>query len=115
MRKRYGDREVEYPLTLELGQQVAETFSAMGDTTRALILLTLRQGERCVSDLAGALGVSESSVSQHLRLLRTLRLVRPRRQGRNVFYRLDDHHVEALLQVCLEHVFSEQDGSMRIE
>lgn len=94
-------------LTLDLGQYVAETFSAMGDPSRALILLHLRRGEHCVSDLAGLLGVSESAVSQHLRLLRTLRLVRPRRQGRNVFYRLDDQHVEQLLEVCLEHVTGE--------
>ena len=87
----------------ELCRQAAETFSAMGDPSRVTILVHLAQGEHCVSDLAGRLGISESAVSQHLRLLRTLRLVRPRREGRHVYYSLDDHHVEILLSVCLEH------------
>ena len=97
-----------YPLTLDLGQLVAETFSAMGDSSRALILLNLSREERCVSDLAALLNISESATSQHLRLLRTLRLVRSRRQGRNVFYSLDDHHVRQLLEVCVEHVVGEK-------
>lgn len=84
-------------------RSMADTFSAMGDPNRAMILLHLAAGERCVSDLAGVLGISESAVSQHLRLLRTLRLVRPRKQGRHVFYALDDQHVKILLGVCLEH------------
>lgn len=83
---------------------MAEIFSAMGDPNRTMILMELARAERCVSDLATQLGVSESAVSQHLRLLRTLRLVRPRRQGRNVYYALDDEHVEALLKICLDHV-----------
>ncbi len=82
---------------------VAEVFAAMGDRNRVKILLQLLQGEQCVSDLASALGVSESAVSQHLRLLRTLRLVRFRKQGRYVHYALDDHHVKDLLAICLEH------------
>ena len=85
-------------------RSMADTFSAMGDPNRAMILLQLAAGERCVSDLAALLQISESAVSQHLRLLRTLRLVRPRKQGRHVFYALDDHHVKILLGVCLEHV-----------
>ena len=92
------------PVDPELCRQAAETFSAMGDPSRAMILVYLARGEHCGSDLAGLLGISESAVSQHLRLLRTLRLVRPRRQGRHVYYSLDDHHVEILLSVCLEHV-----------
>ncbi len=92
------------PVDPEHCRLAAATFSAMGDASRATILVHLSRGERCVSDLAAELGISESAVSQHLRLLRTLRLVRPRRQGRHVYYSLDDHHVEVLLDVCLEHV-----------
>jgi len=88
----------------ETCRHIADIFSAMGDRSRTMILLQLAQGERCVSDLATLLGISESAVSQHLRLLRTLRLVRPRREGRHVYYTLDDHHVKTLLSVCLEHV-----------
>ena len=92
------------PVDPEVCRQAADTFSAMGDPNRTMILVHLSRGERCVSDLAAELGVSESAVSQHLRLLRNLRLVRPRRDGRHVYYSLDDHHVEILLSVCMEHV-----------
>jgi DNA-binding transcriptional ArsR family regulator len=88
----------------ETRRHIADTFSAMGDPSRAAILLHLARDEHCVSDLAAMLGITESAVSQHLRLLRALRLVRSRRQGRHVFYLLDDHHVKTLLNVCLEHV-----------
>lgn len=85
-------------------RHMAATFSAMGDASRAQLLLLIASQERCVSDLARELKISESAVSQHLRLLRSLRLVRPRRQGRNVYYVLDDRHVEQMLTICLEHV-----------
>jgi DNA-binding transcriptional ArsR family regulator len=88
----------------ETRRHMAATLSAMGDASRIHILLLIAGQERCVSDLARELGISESAVSQHLRLLRSLRLVRPRRQGRNVFYALDDDHVAQMLRVCLEHV-----------
>ena len=88
----------------ETRRRMAETFSAMGDPSRTAILLHLARGEQCVSDLAQLVGISESAVSQHLRLLRTLRLVRPRKQGRHVYYMLDDQHVEQMLSVSLEHV-----------
>jgi DNA-binding transcriptional ArsR family regulator len=91
-------------IDVETRRRIAETFSAMGDPSRAAILLHLAREERCPSDLAGLVGISESAVSQHLRLLRTLRLVRPRKEGRHVYYALDDHHVRALLGLCLEHV-----------
>jgi len=96
-------------LTVEgLDEQVfrhmAATFSAMGDASRTRLLLLIASQERCVSDLARELKITESAVSQHLRLLRSLRLVRPRRQGRNVYYALDDRHVEQMLAICLEHV-----------
>jgi len=94
----------EARIDAELCRHIADTFSAMGDPNRAMILLHLARAEHCVSDLARQVGISESAVSQHLRLLRTLRLVRSRRQGRNIFYQLDDHHVEQLLAVALEHV-----------
>ena len=92
------------PIDPEISRHIADTFAAMGDASRAAILLRLARKEHCVSDLARQLGISESAVSQHLRLLRTLRLVRPRREGRHVYYVLDDHHVRTMLGVCLEHV-----------
>jgi len=83
---------------------LAETFRALGDTTRVRLLDALSKAELCVCDLAALLGLSESAVSHQLRLLRGLRLVRPRRQGRLVFYALDDAHIMDLFRQGLAHV-----------
>src|SRR6185437_11564177 len=71
---------------------LAETFRALSDPTRVSIVLSLLRQELCTCDLAAITGVSESAVSQHLRILRQLRLVRSRREGRMVFHSLDDGH-----------------------
>jgi DNA-binding transcriptional ArsR family regulator len=83
---------------------LAETFRTLGDPTRVRLLSALSGGELCVCDLATLLGVSESAVSHQLRLLRSLRLVRARREGRMVFYRLDDDHIVRLLAQGREHI-----------
>lgn len=83
---------------------LADTFRALGDPTRVRILDALSHGELCVCDLAALVGMSESAVSHQLRLLRNLRLVRPRRDGRMVFYALDDRHIITLFRQGLRHV-----------
>lgn len=85
-------------------EALAETFRVLGDPTRVRILDALSGGELCVCDIASLAGISESAVSHQLRLLRGMRLVRPRRSGRLVFYALDDHHIIELLQQALTHV-----------
>jgi ArsR family transcriptional regulator, lead/cadmium/zinc/bismuth-responsive transcriptional repressor len=85
-------------------EALADTFRALGDPTRVRILHALSHGELCVSDLADAVGISESAASHQLRLLRGMRLVRPRRAGRQVYYAVDDHHILELLQQALTHV-----------
>lgn len=85
-------------------QALADTFRVLGDPTRVRILDAVADGELCVCDLAALVGQSESSVSHHLRLLRTMRLVRARREGRMVFYALDDDHITRLLSQGREHV-----------
>ncbi len=85
-------------------QGLADTFSALGDPTRVRILDALSHGELCVCDLAAVLRLSQSAVSHQLRLLRGLRLVRPRREGRVVFYSLDDQHIISLFRQTLQHV-----------
>ncbi|MHB8510169.1 MAG: ArsR/SmtB family transcription factor [Candidatus Dormibacteria bacterium] len=79
-------------------------FSALADPNRARIVHTLLRHELCTCDLAGALDVSESVVSQHLRILRSLTLVKSRREGRVVYHRLDDDHVSALVRTALLHL-----------
>jgi DNA-binding transcriptional ArsR family regulator len=83
---------------------LAEVFGALGDSNRAKIVYSLLRQELCVCDIAAVVGISESAVSQHLRLLRTLRLVKNRREGKMNFYSLEDDHVRSLLDICLEHI-----------
>ncbi len=83
---------------------LAETFSALGDPNRMRILLALATVGLCVGDLAAVVGVSESAISQHLRVLRSLRWVKRRRVGRMVYYSLDDQHVQSLLELEMEHI-----------
>ncbi len=84
--------------------ELAQLFQAMGDPSRAKIIFALSQQELCVCDLARLLDLSVSAVSHQLRLLRNLRLVKFRREGRMAYYSLDDNHVERLLKDGLEHV-----------
>jgi ArsR family transcriptional regulator, lead/cadmium/zinc/bismuth-responsive transcriptional repressor len=96
---------------------LADTFRALADPTRVSIALSLLRQELCTCDLAAITGVSESAVSQHLRVLRRLRLVKSRREGRLVFYSLDDLHIRILLTVCLHHIHDDgqqHDGLERV-
>jgi len=88
----------------EVYTELAETFGALADSNRAKIVHSLRGRELCVGCLADIIGISESAVSQHLRILRNLRLVRSHKEGRLVYYRLNDAHIETLLDICLEHI-----------
>jgi ArsR family transcriptional regulator len=83
---------------------LAETFKALSDPTRVRMVSLLADAELCVCDLAAALGMSQSAVSHQLRTLRDMRLVRWRRDGRQIFYALDDEHVADLFRRGLEHV-----------
>ncbi|MGH9183123.1 MAG: ArsR/SmtB family transcription factor [Acidimicrobiales bacterium] len=89
--------------------RLADQFRLLGDPTRTRILYALEAGELCVCDLAATVGVPESSVSQALRLLRTAGIVRNRRDGRMVYYRLDDAHVRLLLDLSRQHLRHGED------
>jgi ArsR family transcriptional regulator len=84
--------------------QLAKTFKALSDPTRVQIVSLLANTELCVCDLAAVLGMSQSAVSHQLRTLRDWRLVRRRREGRQIFYALDDAHVVDLFKRGLDHV-----------
>ncbi|HEV2129361.1 MAG TPA: metalloregulator ArsR/SmtB family transcription factor [Thermomicrobiales bacterium] len=92
---------------------VASLFAVLGDPTRIRVLTALAAGELCVCDLAAATGVNRSTVSHQLRVLRTHRLVRRRREGKVAYYALDDDHVLQLLAVAGEH--SSETGAGRKE
>ena len=82
---------------------MADIFRACSSGTRLRLLLALAEEELCVCDLAATVNASPSGVSHHLRLLRALRLVRKRREGRMIYYRLDDEHVRDLLHLARAH------------
>jgi ArsR family transcriptional regulator, lead/cadmium/zinc/bismuth-responsive transcriptional repressor len=85
-------------------QALADLFSILGDPTRVRMVDALAEGELCVCDIAAHIGISESAVSHQLRLMRGMRIVRGRREGRCVYYTLDDQHVLDLFQQGLRHV-----------
>lgn len=82
---------------------LAETFQALADPTRVRIISALMDTELCVYDLARLVGMSQSAVSHQLRILRSLGLVKFRKEGRTVHYSLDDDHIRDLFQRGLEH------------
>jgi DNA-binding transcriptional ArsR family regulator len=88
----------------ELFSLLAATFQALGDSTRVRIVWALSKTELCVGDIARLLSMSQPAVSHHLRLLRNMRLVKVRREGRISFYQLDDAHISRLLAEGIEHV-----------
>lgn len=83
---------------------LAEIFKVLGDPTRVKIIYALTQKELCVCDLAAVLNISQSAISHQLRVLRNLRLVKYRREGKIVYYSLDDFHIVNLFNEGLEHV-----------
>ncbi len=84
--------------------RLAQIFAALADPTRLQLISALNQRELCVCDLAAVLGMSQSAVSHQLRLLRALGLVRNRKEGRVVYYALDDEHIRDLFERGLEHI-----------
>ncbi len=84
--------------------QLASTFKALSDPTRVRIISALSHNEMCVYDLAAAVGISQSAVSHQLRTLREMRLVKFRKEGRHVYYTLDDEHVHSLFDQGLNHI-----------
>lgn len=109
---RHTSAEVVAPIrrtlvSLRAAEALAATFSVLGDPTRVRLLDALAQQEMCVCELAELVDSSESAVSHQLRLLRSLRLVRSRRSGRLVFYRLDDEHIRRLLDQGRRHIEEE--------
>lgn len=86
------------------GAHVAELFRAFSDTSRVRIMSALLSGEKNVSALAELVGISESAVSHHMRGLRQMRLVTARRDGKEVYYHMDDEHIITLFQQGIRHI-----------
>ncbi len=83
---------------------VSDFFKIVGDSTRLRILMSLGCGELCVSDISNVLDMSISAISHQLKALREAKLVKIRKDGKIVYYSLDDDHIKKLLDVSFEHV-----------
>jgi ArsR family transcriptional regulator, lead/cadmium/zinc/bismuth-responsive transcriptional repressor len=84
--------------------ELAQLFKVLGDNTRIRILDALYRSELCVCDLTALLGMNQSAVSHQLRVLRDARIVKSKKQGKNVLYSLDDEHISELVRMGSEHV-----------
>lgn len=96
IREDLPDDEVLYDL--------AELFKVFGDTTRVKILYVLFESELCVNDIAQCLNMTPSAVSHQLRILKANKLAKFRREGKTVFYSLDDEHVRSMIALGMEHI-----------
>lgn len=88
----------------ELLYDLADLFKVFGDTTRIKILYALMEGDLCVADISEIIGATQSAVSHQLRALKTARLVRFRRDGKNIIYSLSDDHVHTMLAQGMSHI-----------
>jgi DNA-binding transcriptional ArsR family regulator len=107
MAKKTVSRKQPEILDEHVSAHVAELFAVFGDTSRVRILSCLAAGEQNVGSLARTVGISESAVSHHMRQLRHLRLVSSRKNGREVFYRIDDPHILTLFWQGVRHIQEE--------
>ena len=88
----------------EILYDVAELFKVFGDSTRIKIICALFESEMCVYDLAAALSMTQSAISHQLRILKTANLVKFRREGKLIYYSLDDEHVQQIFDAGYKHV-----------
>ena len=89
---------------LELFDKIAEFFKIIGDPTRTKILFALDQNEMCVCDIANVLGMTKSSISHQLATLRKSGIVKCRREGKEIYYTLDDEHIKQVFEIGIEHI-----------
>lgn len=89
---------------------VSELFKVFGDSTRARIICALNIEEMCVCDLSALLNMTQSAISHQLRLLKVSRIVKSRKQGRVVYYSLDDAHIGQIFAMAFDHIMEEMEG-----
>lgn len=92
----------------ELLDGIADTFKVFGDKTRIKILYVLHSSELCVCDIAQLLDMNQSAISHQLRVLKQAKLVKSRRDGKSIFYSLDDSHVRTILSMGMEHAMEQE-------
>ncbi|MCH5297762.1 MAG: winged helix-turn-helix transcriptional regulator [Ruminococcus sp.] len=89
---------------IELLFELADLFKVFGDSTRLRIMVTISENEMSVLNIAETLNMEQSTISHQLRVLRQNKLVRVRREGKQIYYTLDDDHVKKIIEMGLDHV-----------
>lgn len=84
--------------------RISEILRIMGDTTRTRIIDLLRIEELCVMDISSLLSMSQSAISHQLKVLKQAGLVSSRREGKEIYYALNDEHIKVIMDICLEHI-----------
>ncbi|AXX92879.1 transcriptional regulator [Malaciobacter molluscorum LMG 25693] len=88
----------------EILYDLADLFKSFADSTRIKIISMLKEEELCVGALSELINVNQSAVSHQLRVLKNAKIVKPRRDGKNIFYSLDDEHIKRIYDMGLEHI-----------
>ena len=97
--------QIEHGMPAEdIMKDLADFYKVFGDTTRIKILCALFQAESCVCGLAEAIGMTQSAVSHQLRILKQMKLVKNRREGKTIYYSLADAHIQSILNQGMEHI-----------
>ena len=91
-------------------EKVADTFKVFGDKTRIKILYVLHTNELCVCDIAELLGMNQQAISHQLKVLKQAKLIKNRRDGKQIFYSLDDSHVRTILSMGMEHAMEPENN-----
>ncbi len=89
---------------IEVLFELADLFKVFGDSTRLRVMVTLSDNEMPVMEIAEALGMEQSTISHQLRVLRQNKLVRVRREGKQMYYSLDDDHVKKIIEMGMDHI-----------
>lgn len=98
------NRAMEVMEDTEILYAVSDFFKVMCDSTRMRIMAALDNGEMCVCDLSALLNMTKSAISHQLKVLKDAKLVKSRRDGKNVFYSLMDDHVKSIIEMGIEHI-----------
>ncbi len=89
-------------------ESLADFYKVMGDVTRLKLLISMETGEFCASDLANLVNMSRSAVSHQLKALKNAKLIKSRKEGKVVYYSLDDEHIHSVLKVSMEHILEDR-------
>ena len=104
IRQKNTKKSLQTEIDSASASRLAELFSALADSTRIRIISSIVDKEVCVHELCEKLNMTQSAISHQLRVLRDRRIVRHRKQGRHIFYQLDDEHIRELFQRAADHV-----------